>query len=118
MGKPKNRSKELGIKSEIPSKVKPMLCTLLKEPFENPKYLFEVKWDGYRIIAFKNKKVVKLKSRGDLDYPKKYPAVASSLKNVNMRVCSIKVIVYQVRLVPKAYLVHVGCGDSVQLLLI
>jgi bifunctional non-homologous end joining protein LigD len=82
MEKSDPKVKTLGIKSEIPSKVKPMLCSLIKEPFENPKYLFEVKWDGYRIIAFKNKKLVKLKSRSDLDYTKKYPAVATSLADL------------------------------------
>jgi bifunctional non-homologous end joining protein LigD len=83
MGKAKTRPKHPGTKSEMPSKVKPMLCTLVKEPFENPKYVFEVKWDGYRIIAFKNKKIVKLKSRSDLDYTKKYPSIAISLAELD-----------------------------------
>ena len=36
----------------MPLQIKPMLCTLLKEPFDDPNYLFEVKWDGYRLIAY------------------------------------------------------------------
>ena len=40
-----------GIKSAFLKNVDPMLCTLIKEPFSDPKYLFEVKFDGYRIIA-------------------------------------------------------------------
>jgi bifunctional non-homologous end joining protein LigD len=28
-----------------------MLATLTDEPFDNPEWVFEVKWDGYRAIA-------------------------------------------------------------------
>ena len=66
----------------MPLDVKPMLCTLLKEPFNDPAYLFEVKWDGYRIMAYKGKDVVKLASRGGHDYTKKYPPIARALKNL------------------------------------
>jgi len=38
--------------SEMPAVVRPMLPTLLKEPFSNPDWLFEPKWDGYRVICF------------------------------------------------------------------
>ena len=34
-----------------------MLATLIKEPFDNPEWLFEIKWDGYRAIARVDKKV-------------------------------------------------------------
>ena len=35
----------------MPRRVRPMLATLVKEPFDNPGWVFEVKWDGYRAIA-------------------------------------------------------------------
>jgi bifunctional non-homologous end joining protein LigD len=63
-----------------PLSVKPMLCTLIKEPFNDERYIYEVKWDGYRIIARKNNNVIKLDSRGGQDYTKKYPAVVKALK--------------------------------------
>ncbi len=37
--------------SRMPRNVKPMLATLVKEPFNDPNWLFEVKWDGYRAIT-------------------------------------------------------------------
>src|SRR6185437_10053827 len=59
-----------GKKCAMPASVKPMLCTLIAEPFNDEDWLYELKWDGYRIIAFiKNGKVV-LKSRGNQDYTK------------------------------------------------
>jgi bifunctional non-homologous end joining protein LigD len=39
----------------MPTRVEPMLCTLTKERLDNLDYLFEIKWDGYRIIAYVNK---------------------------------------------------------------
>ena len=41
-----------GIKSKIPASVAPMLCTLTKEVIQDEKYLYELKWDGYRIISY------------------------------------------------------------------
>jgi bifunctional non-homologous end joining protein LigD len=62
--------------------IKPMLATLIKEPFNDPNYIHEVKWDGYRIIAYKSDNKVKLESRGGHDYTKKYPAVAKALSTI------------------------------------
>ena len=68
-----------GKKLPIPSAVSPMLCTLTKEPVTNPDYIFEIKWDGYRIISYVNKGKVRMDSRSALDYTKKYPPVVQAL---------------------------------------
>ncbi len=57
-----------------------MLPTLIKEPFNDPNYVHEVKWDGYRILARKNGEDVLLQSRGGENYSKKYPAIVKALK--------------------------------------
>jgi bifunctional non-homologous end joining protein LigD len=72
-----------GNKSRFPKDVSPMLCTLIKEPFTDPKYLYEVKFDGYRIIGYVNKGKVTLSSRSGLDYTQKYPSVAKELKKLD-----------------------------------
>ncbi len=36
----------------MPRVIHPMLATLVDEPFDNDDWLFEIKWDGYRAIAF------------------------------------------------------------------
>ena len=69
-----------GKKSPIPASVSPMLCTLTKEPVSDPEYLFEIKWDGYRIISYVNKGKVRMDSRSALDYTKKYQHVVHALK--------------------------------------
>lgn len=70
-----------GKKEKFLSGVKPMLCTLIKEPFDDPDFLYEVKLDGYRIIAYVKKGKVKLSSRSGLDYTKNYPSIAEALSN-------------------------------------
>ena len=68
-----------GVKSKIPASVSPMLCTLTKEVIQDEKYLYELKWDGYRIISSLDKGKVKMDSRSALDYTHKYPIVAKAL---------------------------------------
>lgn len=67
----------------MPTNIRPMLCTLLKEPFDDPGYLFEVKWDGYRIIAYKGTNLLRLSSRGGHDYTSKYPSIGRALQNLS-----------------------------------
>src|SRR5918993_2232694 len=76
------RSPRRGSITPIPKRVKPMLATLLAEPFDDSRYLYEVKWDGYRLISYKDGTSVKLESRGGLDYTKKYPPIAKALADI------------------------------------
>ena len=62
-----------------PTVIKPMLATLVKQPFPDSNYVFEVKWDGYRILAHCDKDKTVLRSRGGEDYTRKYPTVAQAL---------------------------------------
>ena len=39
-------------KQPMPHVIHPMLATLVDEPFDDDNWLFEIKWDGYRAIAF------------------------------------------------------------------
>jgi bifunctional non-homologous end joining protein LigD len=71
--------KKQGIRKAMPASVKPMLCTLTKEVVPDADYLYEVKWDGYRIISYIDDGKVRMDSRSALDYTKKYPPVAKAL---------------------------------------
>jgi bifunctional non-homologous end joining protein LigD len=75
----KTGKKSVGTKAPMPVSVSPMLCSLVKEPPDDPDYIYEIKWDGYRIIAYKNKKKIRLDSRGGLDYTRKYPVIEAAL---------------------------------------
>lgn len=67
-------------KTRAPSQVKPMLCTLIDEPFDHEGWLFEIKWDGYRAIGAKQKDTIDLYSRRLNDFEKKYPPVVEALQ--------------------------------------
>lgn len=69
-------------KSQMPEHVKPMLCTLVDQPFNCEGWLFEIKWDGYRAIGAKNKDEILLYSRNQLDFSKRYTPVAEALRKL------------------------------------
>lgn len=62
-----------------PIEVKPQLATLVDEAPEGDEWLFEVKYDGYRIIAYIDRAGVRLLTRNGKDYTHRFPDIASSL---------------------------------------
>lgn len=67
-------------KKVSPWAVKPMLSTLVEEPFDKEGWVFEIKWDGYRAVGSKHKKNIQLYSRNGLNFVEKYPPVVEALK--------------------------------------
>src|SRR5436190_8089362 len=72
-----------GIKSTFPTRIEPMLATLERPDLDREDWIYELKLDGYRIIAQINKGDIKLHSRGLQNYTKKYPPVVKELKKLN-----------------------------------
>jgi bifunctional non-homologous end joining protein LigD len=64
-------------KGALPSRVEPMLATLGEHPFSDPKWLFEIKWDGVRALARIEDGTLTLRSRTGADITKRYPELAS-----------------------------------------
>lgn len=69
-------------KSRMPSNIKPMLATLVDDPFDSDEWIFEIKWDGYRAIAEIDEGHVKLYSRNLLPFNQKFKAIAEELKRI------------------------------------
>lgn len=69
-----------GLKAPFPDQLKPMLATLVNEAFDEPGWLYEVKWDGYRVLAFMQGGNVELKSRNDKPYQEKFYPIYEALK--------------------------------------
>jgi bifunctional non-homologous end joining protein LigD len=65
-----------------PEYLSPMLATLVNECFDDPDWIFEVKWDGYRIMARLSGGDAALYSRGRIDMTKKYPHTADALRHI------------------------------------
>ncbi len=60
-------------KASMPAVVHPMLATPAEKPFDNPEWLFEIKWDGYRTVAFVENGKARLVSRNQNDLTGQYP---------------------------------------------
>lgn len=67
-------------KDPFPKLIKPMLATLVAKPFDTPGWLYEVKWDGYRAMAYCNKGKVDILSRNDKSFNEKFYPVYNALK--------------------------------------
>lgn len=59
-----------------------MLAQIHDEPFDDPEWIFEAKWDGYRAIAELRGGQIRLYSRNGLSFLRLYPAVAEELKKI------------------------------------
>ena len=66
-------------KVSFPTQLSPMLATLVDKPFDRDGWIYEVKWDGYRCLAFLNKGKVSLHSRNDKSFDEKFYPVYQAL---------------------------------------
>jgi len=57
----------------MPHSIRPMLATLTDKPFDSDDWLYEIKWDGYRAVAFLDGKSMRLVSRNQNDFTAAYP---------------------------------------------
>jgi DNA ligase D len=62
----------------------PMLATLVDKPFDQEGWIYEIKWDGYRAVAFMNKSALELKSRNDKSFNEKFYPVYDALKALKL----------------------------------
>jgi bifunctional non-homologous end joining protein LigD len=72
-------------KAPIPSKISPMLATSIEKPFDDPEWLFEIKWDGYRAIAFLEEGKVRLVSRTQNDLTAQFPELRNLPSSVKAK---------------------------------
>jgi bifunctional non-homologous end joining protein LigD len=60
----------------MPSRLEPMLASPAERPFSDPNWLFEIKWDGVRALAWIDDGALTLRSRNEIDITKRYPELA------------------------------------------
>jgi bifunctional non-homologous end joining protein LigD len=61
----------------MPTVIHPMLATPAAKAFDDPGWLFEIKWDGYRAVAFVEDGRVRLVSRNQNDLTAQFPELKS-----------------------------------------
>lgn len=59
-----------------------MLAKLIKEPFDEKGWLFEIKWDGYRAFGIKTKRGCDLLSRSKKSFRNIYPTIIEALQKI------------------------------------
>lgn len=74
-----------GERSRMPGGIIPMLATLTDEPFDDKDWLYEIKYDGYRAVAYLDGDEVNIMSRKNLSFNKKFYPVVEALQELNMQ---------------------------------
>ncbi len=67
----------------LPEWLEPMAATLTQERFTGPEWIFERKFDGIRLLAYKNGNEVSLFSRNRL--PQNLPSIAQAIKKLPVK---------------------------------
>ncbi|MGB2834122.1 MAG: non-homologous end-joining DNA ligase [Candidatus Sulfotelmatobacter sp.] len=73
------------VKRPMPTTIHPMLATSVDEPFDGAEWLFEIKWDGYRAIAFIADGKLRLVSRNQNELTERFPELKDLPKFVRAK---------------------------------
>src|SRR5690349_2803656 len=80
--------------------------TLVREPFHRDGWVYEEKYDGWRMLAFVDGEHVRLISRNGRDHTKRFPDVANAIRRLGARslVLDGEVCAFDANLVSHMYL--------------
>ena len=73
------------VKAPMPRSIYPMLAESVEKPFDGPDWLFEIKWDGYRAVAFLEDGKVRLVSRNQNELTERYPELHDLARQVKAK---------------------------------
>ncbi|MEP5830542.1 MAG: DNA polymerase ligase N-terminal domain-containing protein, partial [Maribacter dokdonensis] len=76
------RKKKVATQLKPGSLIQPMLASSTKDIFNDPNYIFELKWDGYRVIAHITNGKVLLQSRNGINYNTKFSKLHDELATI------------------------------------
>jgi bifunctional non-homologous end joining protein LigD len=57
----------------------PMIPSQVKQPFHRDGWIYEEKIDGWRMLAYKDGRTVRLESRNGVDHTRRFPDVAAAV---------------------------------------
>jgi len=69
----------------MPQQLEPMLATPVAKPFSDPEWLFEIKWDGIRALAWVEDGRLELRARSGRVITSQYPELANLPQRVRVR---------------------------------
>ena len=92
-----------------------MLATLVREPFHKHGWIYEEKYDGYRMLAYKQGDRVRLMSRNAIDRSASFPQIAEAirgLRHINLLLDG-EAVVFDRKGVSRFQLLQKGTEESV-----
>lgn len=111
-GKPQGRAPSRGrsAAARVPFRATPMLATLFADPFHRPGWVYEEKYDGYRILAYKEGDRVTLLSRNAKDRTESFSEVARAIATLPDEALLLdgEVVAFDRRLVSRFQLLQQG----------
>jgi bifunctional non-homologous end joining protein LigD len=99
----------------IPFCVQPMLATLVAEPFDKPGWVYEEKYDGDRLLAYKEGERVRLLSRNGKDNTRRFPEITAAVEKLRPATLLLdgEVVVFDRQHVSRFQLLQQGKGEAV-----
>jgi len=91
-----------------------MLATLTGEPFDRPGWVYEEKYDGDRILAYKDGTRVRLLSRSGQDRTDRFPQIVAAIARLRPATLVLdgEVVVFDRRHVSRFQLLQQGQGEA------
>ena len=77
------------ILAEVLSRFPLMHPTLVHEPFHRDGWVYEEKYDGWRMVALKDGSTVRLVSRHGVDHTSRFPALAQAIAKLPARTLTL-----------------------------
>src|SRR3981189_585411 len=71
--------------ARMPEVIHPMLATLVDDPFSNPEWIFETKWDGFRSVCFVKNGKARFVSRNQIEMTPQDPERAGVAKQIDAK---------------------------------
>jgi len=97
---------------QVPFRISPMLATLVTEPFDRRNWIFEEKYDGVRMLAYKEGRRVSLISRNGIDRTDRYLEIANAVQHLKPETLLLdgEVVVFDAHNVSRFQLLQQGKG--------
>jgi bifunctional non-homologous end joining protein LigD len=92
-----------------------MLATLVPEPFHQPNWVYEEKYDGDRMLAYKEAERIRLFSRNEKDRTDRFPRIAEAVRKLRPVTLLLdgEVVVFDARGVSRFQLLQQGKGEPI-----
>jgi bifunctional non-homologous end joining protein LigD len=97
---------------KVPFRISPMLATLVDAPFAKQNWVFEEKYDGVRILAYKEGSHISLISRNAIDRTTRYPEIAAAVNKLRPQTLALdgEVVVFDSKRVSRFQMLQQGKG--------